>query len=217
MEKIIQEVFDKAYELHQKWLNGSKGGIKMDFNSKDLTDIKFPSSANLYSVNLRSANLYSADLRSANLSSADLRSANLYSAKNLIKIMGVEPGNFYWKRLDENLQSNGYYYTIGKNYLRKGEKFAADESETCSYPGFHFASRSWCALNYDNRPLECKIRIPEDAKINEPWATDGKASASAIEIIQVIDTRTGEDVTKQFKNRTNRRGELKANQERKGK
>ena len=35
--------------------------------------------------------------------------------------------------------------------------------------------------------------------INEPWATDGSASANAIIIIQVWDTKTGEDVTDQFK------------------
>ena len=64
---------------------------------------------------------------------------------------------------------------------------------------FHFASKSWCDLNYGDRPLEAKIRIPEDAQINEPWATDGKASADMIEIIQVFDVATGEDVTDQYR------------------
>jgi hypothetical protein len=40
-----------------------------------------------------------------------------------------------------------------------------------------------------------------DAKINEPWATDGKASADKIDILQVFDTKTGKDVTEQFKPR----------------
>ena len=37
------------------------------------------------------------------------------------------------------------------------------------------------------------------AQINEPWATDGKASADKIEILQVFDVKTGEDVTKKYK------------------
>jgi len=54
-------------------------------------------------------------------------------------------------------------------------------------------------MYYAGRPLEARIRIPEDAQINEPWATDGKASASAIDILQVFDTATGTDVTDQFR------------------
>jgi len=53
-------------------------------------------------------------------------------------------------------------------------------------------------VNYSDRPLEARIRIPEDAQINEPYATDGKASASAIEILQVFDVATGTDVTDQY-------------------
>ena len=79
------------------------------------------------------------------------------------------------------------------------EAAAADDRITCSSPGLHFASRSWCAVNYSDRPLEARIRIPEDAQINEPWATDGKASASAIEIIQVFDVKTGNDVTDKYR------------------
>ena len=174
--------------------------------------------ANLWSADLRGANLWSADLRGANLQgadlwsanlqganlqgadlwSADLRGANLQGAKNLIKLMGVEPGNYYWKRFEKGLCNNGYQFYVGLNTLRDNEVFASDDRVTCSYPGFHFASRSWCAVNYPERPLEAKIRIPEDAQINEPWTTDGKASASAIEILQVFDVKTGEDVTNQY-------------------
>ena len=135
-----------------------------------------------------------ANLRGANLTDADLR-----GAKNLVKIMGVEPGNCYWKRFNKGLNSNGYQFFVGLNTLRDGEIFASDERITCSYPGFHFASRSWCALYYDDRPLEARIRIPEDAQINEPWATDGKASADKIEILQVFDVKTGEDVTDKYR------------------
>jgi hypothetical protein len=56
-------------------------------------------------------------------------------------------------------------------------------------------------LNYADRPLEARIRIPEKAKINEPWTTNGKASADMIEIIQVFEVKTGKDVTELYKNK----------------
>ena len=160
--------------------------------------------ANLFGANLSSANLSGADLSRANLSSANLfganlSGANLFGAKNMFKIMGVEPHNRYWKRFDAGLNNNGYQFKVGLNVLRDGEKFADDERIQCSYPGFHFASRSWCAMFYPARPLEAKILIPRDAKINEPWGTDGKASADKIEILQVFDVATGADVTDQYK------------------
>ena len=150
--------------------------------------------ADLEGADLRGAYLRGANLRGANLTGADLR-----GAENMIKIMGVEPGNYYWKRFCAGLRNNGYQFKVGLNCLREGEVFAADERIMCSYPGFHFASRSWCAVNYPDRPLEARIRIPEDAQINEPWATDGKASADKIEIIAVYDTATGADVTDQYR------------------
>ena len=155
--------------------------------------------ADLYRANLRGANLRGADLRGADLRGADLEGADLRDTKGMVKVMGVEPGNVYWKRFDHDLNNNGFQFKVGINTLRKGEMFAVDDRVLCSYPGFHFASRSWCDINYPNRPLEARIRIPEDAQINEPWATDGKASANKIEILQVFDTKTGEDVTDKFR------------------
>ena len=162
------------------------------------------SGANLRKADLSGASLREADLRGANLygaslRKADLRGANLKNAKYLVKIMGVEPGNYYWKRFNAGLNNNGYQFCVGLNKLRDREVFASDDRATCSYPGFHFASHSWCAAYYSDRPLEAKIRIPEDAQINEPWATDGKASADMIEIIQVFDVATGEDVTDEYR------------------
>jgi uncharacterized protein YjbI with pentapeptide repeats len=151
--------------------------------------------ANLRYADLRYADLRYADLRYADLSYANLRSADLTETKAMVKIMGVEQGNTYWKRFERGLKNNEYQFRVGLNELRSGEVFADDERVTCSYPGFHFASRSWCSVYYSDRPLEAKIRIPMDAKINEPWATDGKASADKIEIIQVFEVATGKDVT----------------------
>lgn len=155
--------------------------------------------ADLSGANLSGANLSFADLTGANLRGANLIDADLSGTKGLVKLMGVVPGNYYWKRLEAGLCNNGYQFRVGLNELQPGEVFADDERVLCSYPGFHFASRTWCAVNYPERPLEALIRIPEDAQINEPWATDGKASADKIEIIKVYDTVTGEDVTDKYR------------------
>jgi hypothetical protein len=164
--------------------------------------------ANLYGADLTRANLTGADLTGANLTGANLTRANLYGAdltranltgtKSLVKIMGAEPGNRFWKRFEKGLINSGYQFYVGLNILKDGESFAADDRVVCSHPGFHFASRSWCAVFYPNRPLEAHIRIPMDAQINEPWTTDGKASTDKIEILQVFDVATGKDVTQQY-------------------
>ena len=145
------------------------------------------------------ANLSEANLSEADLSRADLSEVNLKETKGMVKTMGVEVGNIYWKRFKDGLKNNDFQFKVGLNKLRKGEVFADDERATCSYPAFHFASKSWCAVNYPDRPLEAMIRIPKGAKINEPWTTDGKASADKIEILKVYDVKTGKDVTRKFK------------------
>ena len=155
--------------------------------------------ANLTEATLTRAYLEGADLEGANLEGANLEGANLINTYGLVKLMGVTQGNFYWKRFNSGLNNNGYQFKVGINTLGPHEVFADDDRVLCSYPGFHFASKSWCDLNYGDRPLEAKIRIPEDAQINEPWAADGKASADMIEIIQVFDVATGEDVTDQYR------------------
>jgi len=155
--------------------------------------------ADLREASFRGANLCSANLHSADLQGANLRGADLTDAKGLVKMMGVTQGNFYWKRFYEGLRSSNYrFFKVGLNTLREGEVFEDDERILYSHPGFHFASRSWCAREYPERPLEALIRIPEDAKINEPWATCGSASADKIEIIRVFDANTGEDVTEKY-------------------
>jgi hypothetical protein len=180
-------------EKHAKWLRSEDCGEHADLRYADLRY------ANLRYANLRYANLSDADLSDANLSGADLSGADLSGAIGLIKLMGVEPGNIYWKRFNTNLTNEGFEFKVGLNVLRAGDVFASDDRVTCSYPGFHFASRSWCKLNYPERPYEAKIRIPLDAQINEPWATNGKASADKIEILQIFNTQTGKDVTEQFR------------------
>ena len=169
-----------------------------DLQGVDLRDADL-SRADLSDANLRRACLRRANLYGANLCEADLSRSDLSGTKNMVKLVGVEPGNFYWKRFELGLNNNGYQFHVGLNTLRDGESFADDERVMCSFPGLHFASRSWCAAHYSDRPLEARIRIPEGAQINEPWATDGKASADTIEIIQVFDVKTGKDVTDEYR------------------
>ena len=198
MKKFTPEELKQALELHRKWMFGEKGGSRANLCGADLCRANL-CDANLRGANLCGANLCDANLRGADLRDANLRDANLCDAKGTIKTMGVEPGNHYWKRFKTGLKNNGYQFYVGLNTLRDGEKFADDDRALCSYPGFHFASRSWCAVNYPERKLEARIRIPEDAQINEPWATDGKASADKIEILQVFDVDTAEDVTGRYR------------------
>jgi hypothetical protein len=164
-----------------------------DLSGADLTGANLIG-ANLIKTNLRGTNLSEADLRHANL-----RDANLTNTVGLIKPMKVKPGDIYWKRFGDMLINGEYQFKVGINELRPGEVFASDERVMCSYPGFHFASREWCTKYFHKRPYEAKIRIPVDAKVNEPWATDGKASADKIEILQVFEVKTGKNVTKQFR------------------
>ena len=190
------------FEIRNRW-NGEIifklecGSLKLCVEAAVNTRVNLQE-ANLQGADLQGANLWRADLQGAYLQGANLQEADLQGAKNIFKIMGVEPGNYYWKRFCAGLQNNGYQFKVGLNCLREGEVFAAAARLRCSYPGFHFASRSWCAVNYPERPLEARIRIPEDAQINEPFATDGKSSADKIEILEVYDTRTGENVTHLF-------------------
>ena len=177
---------------HLEWLRDEKGK-RADLSWANI------SGADLSGVDLSGANLSGANLSGANLSGANLSGADLADAKSLVKPMGVFAGNKYWKRFNTGLINECYKFYVGRNDLRPGEVFAADERVMCSCPGFHFASRSWCAVNYADRPLEALIRIPDDAQVNEPWATDGKASASSIEILQVFDVKTGADVTEQYR------------------
>ena len=195
----LKQILDK----HLKWRRGEDGGERANLRNANLRNADLRGAdlcnADLRDADLRGADLCGADLRGADLRDADLCGANLWNVKNLIKIMGVAPGNRYWKRFHVGLKNNDYQFKVGLNELPSDEEFAGDERVLCSFPGFHFASRSWCEVNYPDRPLEALIQIPEDAKINEPWATDGKSSADKIIILQIFDTKTGEDVTEKYR------------------
>ncbi|MFH1739009.1 MAG: pentapeptide repeat-containing protein [bacterium] len=202
------EELKRILQGHSEWLADPTKGHRANLSQADLSGANLSladlsladlSRADLSWVNLSEANLSGANLSRANLSRANLYRADLSGATNLAKVMGVGPGNRYWKRFETGLNNQGYQFKIGLNELRNSEVFASDERQCCSYPGFHFASRSWCAINFPDRPLEALIQIPFNAKINEPWTTDGNASADKIIILQVFDVATGKDVTDQFR------------------
>lgn len=73
-------------ELHKKWLNKEKEGIRLDLSYTDLR------CTNLIGAILNYADLYGVDLKSADLSYADLKDANLSKTKfyltNLYKTKG---------------------------------------------------------------------------------------------------------------------------------
>ena len=87
---MTQEELNNVLELHKKWLNGEKGGVRADLSDADL------SVAYLSGADLRDADLRYADLRWANL-----YMANLIGAKNVPFIPSFLPeGTFFaWKKV----------------------------------------------------------------------------------------------------------------------
>ena len=168
--------------------------IGVDLTNADLTN------ANLKGANLTDSYLSNTYLTNANLTNtilirADLTNSNLTNAKGLTKIMGVEVGNIYYKKFDKGLSIQDLQFKIGINKLFG---FHNDERKRYGNGHYYFGSKTYCEINNKNYPLLAKIRIPEGAIINEPWATDGEASADMIEILQVWD-KQGNDVTDLFK------------------
>ena len=60
------EKLNKILELHKKWLNNERDGVRANLRDADLRD-----------ADLRFADLRNADLRNANLRNANLNNANL--------------------------------------------------------------------------------------------------------------------------------------------
>ena len=104
MKTYTQEELKEILELHKKWLNDEKDGVRANLVNAYLrnADLRYAdlynadlhnanlinadlghtrlSYANLDSANLNSANLVNANLRNANLVNTDLRNANLHNA-----------------------------------------------------------------------------------------------------------------------------------------
>jgi hypothetical protein len=207
--EMTSEELKKIMDQHCKWLNHNGDGSRADLKGDDLrcadlrdADLRGADleDADLRCADLRCAYLRDANLSHANLEGADLEDADLTGAKINKKFTFLNDGNtLYYKRLRINMSSNDYIYKVGINKLKKGEVFASDERVPCSYPALYFASKEWCDEYYPERELELTIRIPKEARINNPYASDGKASANMIEVVSVVDTRTGEDVTEKYR------------------
>ena len=82
--KNLKEVL----ELHKKWLNDEKGGIRADLSYANLNDADLRG-ANLSYVNLRGADLSGANLIGADLSDANLRYADLSGIKYNYLSIGI--------------------------------------------------------------------------------------------------------------------------------
>ena len=76
MKKISQKELKEKLELHKKWLNNEKGGVRLDLSNADLRNVDLEN-ANLRCADLRRANLINANLEGVDLSYADLKGANL--------------------------------------------------------------------------------------------------------------------------------------------
>ena len=68
---INDKTLQKHLDLHKKWLNNEKGGVRLSLQGANLQD------ANLQDANLQGADLRGAALRGADLQGADLRGVNL--------------------------------------------------------------------------------------------------------------------------------------------
>lgn len=88
-KKISEEELKEKLELHRKWLNGEKEGVKLNLRYINLTNADLRNAdlegadltnANLTNVNLKYSNLTNSDLRYANLEGANLRYTNLSCA-----------------------------------------------------------------------------------------------------------------------------------------
>ena len=97
---MTEEELKNVLDLHRKWLNCEKGGVRADLRGADLREADLRGAdlrvANLRVANLRGADLREADLREADLRGADLREADLREAKNIpfLPLACPEKGEF---------------------------------------------------------------------------------------------------------------------------
>ena len=111
MMKIEQ--LKEVLELHKKWLNFEKDGVRANLSEADLYEADLYG-ANLYGADLRGAKFSGADLSGANLRGADLRGADLYGAKYGDVILKGTPFQIY---------TNIYYVLIFHEHIKIGCEF----------------------------------------------------------------------------------------------
>ena len=113
MKKITADELKIILANHKKWLSGYEGA-RADLRGADLrgADLR---GADLRDADLTGAVLTGAVLTDAVLRGAILRDADLTGATGLLKIMGVERENIYWKRFGSGLNNNNYQFRVGIN------------------------------------------------------------------------------------------------------
>ena len=146
--KNLKEVL----ELHKKWLNDEKGGIRADLSYANLNDADLRG-ANLSYVNLRGANLRYADLSYIDLSNADLRGANLSNAD----LIGANLSDANLRGADLRRANLSYADLSGikYNYLSIGINLVCPSEG--SYIGYKKAKTK------DKEEVIIKLLITEDA------------------------------------------------------
>jgi len=122
------EQLKEVLELHKKWLDNEKDGVRANLRGADLCGADLREAdlsvadlrgadlreADLSVADLRGANLYGADLRGADLRGADLRGADLYGAKYGDVILKGTPFQIY---------TNIYYVLIFHEHIKIGCEF----------------------------------------------------------------------------------------------
>ena len=175
--KNLKEVL----ELHKKWLNDEKGGIRADLSYANLNDADLRG-ANLSYVNLRGADLSGADLRYADLSDANLRRADLRGA-NLI---GADLSDANLSNADLSDANLRYADLSGikYNYLSIGLNLVCPSEG--SYIGYKKAKTK------DKEEVIIKLLITEDALRSS--ATTRKCRCSKAKVLSI----TSLDGTKSY-------------------
>ena len=124
--KNLKEVL----ELHKKWLNCKKEGIRADLSNVDLSNTDL-SNTDLRCANLTNANLSYVDLSKSNLINADLSGANLNEAKlNEANLSNADLNEVYLRKAD-----------LSNSNLRRADLSCSDLS---------YANLSNADLNYTN-------------------------------------------------------------------
>ena len=100
---MTQTEIQKILNLHKKWLNNEKGGVRADFSGANLSRANLRGAnfrwANLSRADLSKADLYEANLSGANLEGTNLRGANLYKAS--LSRADLYEANLSWVDLSE--------------------------------------------------------------------------------------------------------------------
>jgi uncharacterized protein YjbI with pentapeptide repeats len=138
MKTYTKEGLKNILDLHQKWLNMGKSGVRADLSEANLSEANLSeadlSGADLYRANLYGANLYGTNLSWANLSGADLyradlSRANLYradlSGANLsgVNLYGANLWNTIGNGKEiKTIQTNRYIVTYTKDRIQIGCK-----------------------------------------------------------------------------------------------